>query len=235
MAENYQHQPENDTFRESSGFSNKQKWAVGFLSIFGIFIIFLWGWQLKNNLTNPLLPEGVRQETDLENKSTCEGDNCGISGELDLYTKDTDGDGISDGDELNVYFTSPYLEDSDSDGYSDWEEITNNKDPNCPVGKDCYASETVSEANSSPETGNTQEEFSDDIYNQFLELSGDESQVAPGQTGIEDKELQEVLSGEGEADKLRTMLLEYGMDEDFLKQVSDEELLDSYQEVLSTE
>ena len=45
---------------------------------------------------------------------------------------DTDGDGISDGDEVNVYHTNPLLADSDGDGISDGDEIaagTNPLDP----------------------------------------------------------------------------------------------------------
>ena len=36
---------------------------------------------------------------------------------------DTDGDGISDYDEINVHGTNPLLSDSDGDGLSDWQEI----------------------------------------------------------------------------------------------------------------
>jgi hypothetical protein len=54
-----------------------------------------------------------------------------------LMAKDTDGDGLSDYDELNVYHTSPYIKDSDSDGIPDGKEVENGTDPNCPEGKDC--------------------------------------------------------------------------------------------------
>lgn len=56
-----------------------------------------------------------------------------------LKSKDTDGDGLSDYDELYVDKTSPYLKDSDGDGTSDSAEITQGTDPNCPQGEVCSA------------------------------------------------------------------------------------------------
>ena len=50
---------------------------------------------------------------------------------------DTDGDGISDYDEVNIFKTSAFLKDSDGDGISDYDEIKAGTDPNCPTGKDC--------------------------------------------------------------------------------------------------
>src|SRR5690348_8570869 len=37
--------------------------------------------------------------------------------------QDTDGDGLSDAEELNLYGTSPVLSDTDGDGFSDFQEI----------------------------------------------------------------------------------------------------------------
>lgn len=61
-----------------------------------------------------------------------------------LKTADTDGDGLTDYDELYVFRTSPFLEDSDSDGDADGKEIVAGTDPNCPKGKSCRSSETSS-------------------------------------------------------------------------------------------
>jgi hypothetical protein len=42
---------------------------------------------------------------------------------LDPNNPDTDGDGVADGDEANIYFTDPWLWDTDGDGLSDGEEL----------------------------------------------------------------------------------------------------------------
>ena len=42
---------------------------------------------------------------------------------LDPYNPDTDGDGVADGDEVNIYFTDPWVWDTDGDGIPDGEEL----------------------------------------------------------------------------------------------------------------
>ena len=48
----------------------------------------------------------------------------------DPNNPDSDSDGLPDGDEVNVYSTSPLNSDSDGDFYSDADEITSGTDPN---------------------------------------------------------------------------------------------------------
>lgn len=43
--------------------------------------------------------------------------------EVDLRTMDSDGDGLSDYDEINLYKTDPYKADTDGDGLTDYEEV----------------------------------------------------------------------------------------------------------------
>jgi hypothetical protein len=47
-------------------------------------------------------------------------------------TVDTDDDGISDSDEINIYGTDPTDPDTDNDGFTDGYEIANGLDPNSP-------------------------------------------------------------------------------------------------------
>lgn len=54
------------------------------------------------------------------------------SSTVNLASKDTDGDGLTDGDEQQKYKTNPNNKDTDGDGYTDNEEIKNGYDPNGP-------------------------------------------------------------------------------------------------------
>src|SRR5699024_11949409 len=64
-----------------------------------------------------------------------DGDGLSDGDEINEYRtnpneSDTDGDGLSDGDEVMKYGTDPTDPDSDDDGISDGEEIANGTDPN---------------------------------------------------------------------------------------------------------
>jgi hypothetical protein len=48
---------------------------------------------------------------------------------LQPFVPDSDGDRLSDGDELNDFGTDPLIEDSDADGFSDGDEVNNGNDP----------------------------------------------------------------------------------------------------------
>lgn len=63
---------------------------------------------------------------------------------------DTDGDGLSDDEEVNVHGTSRYLEDTDSDGIGDAQEIAAKTNPTCAQGRLCELLPTVAAAGDSP-------------------------------------------------------------------------------------
>ncbi|MBN1779130.1 MAG: hypothetical protein JW816_02840 [Candidatus Buchananbacteria bacterium] len=124
---------------------------------------------------------------------------------LGLAQKDTDSDGLSDFDELNVYHTSPYLTDSDSDGYTDKQEIARGSDPNCVEGKDCFALSDIQ--------------------------SGVIQQAAVPQltTGVPSG-----LPTDVSVDQIRQILLDAGLTHDYLDILSDQDVLNLYQQALNT-
>jgi len=226
MAEDENLEPQEELDEDSlelepsgNNLSRNQKIAVVFLGIFGVFVIVFWGIQLKNNISNPFDYENLVTEGENNDDTTCQGPEC-AGEDAELRLKDTDKDGLSDWDELNIYKTSPYLEDSDSDGFSDKEELDNDKDPNCPTGQDCG------------EFSNEQIDLSDttDDLLSGLEIDTNDFIVEPGQ----EQDLQDILSGLGDANSLRQLLLEAGMDPEDLNQISDEDLMASYEEVLNS-
>ena len=70
-----------------------------------------------------------------ENDAEGDGDDDGVinSAEFEAgsspISADTDGDGLSDGEEISTHGTDPTKEDSDEDGFSDGEEIAQGFDP----------------------------------------------------------------------------------------------------------
>ncbi|MDD4333298.1 MAG: hypothetical protein PHT51_04260 [Patescibacteria group bacterium] len=201
-----------------SKIGRNQKIAVTVLAIFAVFTIGLWAMQLKNSINKPFASTNSNQENTVAT-TTCTGEDC-PEYQAKLKTQDTDSDSLTDWDELNVYNTSPYLADSDSDGYSDYDEIKNNKDPNCPAGQTCAGAETNFQTTASS------------TKNSGLTTSTSTSQLNLSTDNIDNNTLQNVLGGQVDAASLRVLLKQAGMDENVLNQISDEELIQSYNETL---
>lgn len=204
-----------------SQISWQQKFAVIFLSIFGVSAVVLWSIQFNQGLqvTKPLA--GDESASVQTNNSS------------DLHNMDTDNDGISDYDELNLYNTSPYIEDTDSDGINDKTEIDAGTDPNCPEGQNCFSNETSgADSNTSNNSAaNNQDQTNPDnlnTYNSYIE----QSQQLDTQSGVDHESIQSILGGEANAQDLRKLLLDSGMNSDTLNNFSDEQLLNIYQSTL---
>lgn len=130
-----------------------------------------------------------------------------------LKTTDTDGDGLSDYDEIYIYHTSPYLADSDSDGFTDKQEIDSGNDPNCPAGKTCVSSGEAAAA-----TTPTAEAPTNDNTNTNTNA---------------DAALNGFLSGAATADDVRNALRQAGVDDATLSKLDDKTLLDLYNQTLA--
>ena len=141
-----------------------------------------------------------------------------LSGQTDieaLKNKDTDGDGLSDYDELYIYHTSPYIKDSDSDGIPDGTEVKNGTDPNCPQGKDCSVPAPIANTND----GSSADETGGSLLNAPV--------LAPTDTSGGDTAAM--------ATQIRAMLKQQGMSDDMLNSFDDQTLVDMYnQSVIDT-
>lgn len=198
------------------------------LIIFGIFtvaILAFWTMQMQASIKGPFQlgdEYSTLSKDNSNNIGDCTGADC--LSDAELREKDTDGDGLRDWEETNIYNTSPYLVDTDSDGISDREEIDAGTDPNCAEGSDCsYVKED-------------QELYVDNNLEGDLVSSNDENLDNPSDNisvPKDEEKLKEALSGSMNLDDLRDLLLESGVDEKTVQSFSDEELRSLYQETLT--
>ncbi|MEK7557945.1 MAG: hypothetical protein AAB530_01915 [Patescibacteria group bacterium] len=192
--------------------SKKHKIVAGILVVFGVFVFVAWIVQLQNSISSPFAykENGQNQSND------------SITGNNDeaLKTKDSDKDGLSDWDELNVYHTSPYLEDSDSDGFSDKQEVDNGKDPNCPVGRNCNVDQTNQQATTTVNSN----------VNNVNAIVGAQPVATPN---LNVSNTVVPVGGQPDTATLRQLLLQNGMKKDDLDKISDKDLLEAYAETAS--
>jgi hypothetical protein len=189
-----------------------QKIAVGFLLVLVLAIIAFWIWQMNQQITRPFTAEIAPNTTATSTTDISEV----------LKRRDTDGDGLSDYDEIYVYHTSPYLEDSDSDGLVDLKEVEQGTDPNCPQGKDCSAPAVATSSSSVVDTTATPVSAST-----TLALPANVSSSST------DAALQAVLSGQSDVTTLRKMLIASGANQADLDKISDADLMKAYQDSLN--
>jgi hypothetical protein len=197
-----------------------QKIAVTVLGFFAVFTFGLWIYQLKSTISEPFAYRGDQNNSSVVATSTCSGPDC-PENIARLKTQDTDKDGLTDYDELNIYHTSPYLEDSDSDGYVDYEEVKNSTDPNCPAGKVCQ-----NEAENIPATVNN---------TALTDLKAEvASSTASGvETGTSD--IKSILGENPDPTLLRQVLVQSGMSQSELDGISDANLLAAYKNMISSQ
>jgi len=194
-----------------SGFRKNRKIGVIALVVLAIIIVIFWIWQVKSNIYHPFTFQGERPtELAQAGDGVCKGSNCLSDEELRIV--DTDNDGLTDWEELNLYLTSPYLEDTDSDGLWDKVEVDSNSNPNCPEGQNCNGG-IILEGDLDKVLENIKEEV-----------------VLP--EGQEEDLLREVLGGDLNIQMLKELLIDSGLDEDIVGAFTDEQLLQIYNNTL---
>jgi len=212
---------------EKNKMTRQEKWI---LSIFGILAagILIFGFiNIASRLKVPFLAiDGKSSNTpkiDLKAlNNTSNSDNA-----EELKNKDTDGDGLSDYEELNFYGTSPYLKDTDSDGYPDNVEIEQGEDPTCPRGKQCHDNAVEN----SPSVDKVDFGKEADISDLGKYLSNESANN--NQNSQIDPQLANLLSGKATADELRKILIKSGVPEEEVNKIDDKTLIQTYQESLS--
>ncbi len=113
----------------------QQKLAVVFLAFISVSVVVIWALQFNSQVYKPF----KAPKTSDKNSAAL----------VDNNLIDSDGDTLTDYEEINTYKTSAYLEDSDSDGINDNIEITQGTNPNCPSGETCNSVEPLITSNSS--------------------------------------------------------------------------------------
>lgn len=193
-----------------------QKIAAVILVFLGILFVFLWIAQFKRNiaLTTSSGESGSGQGFTLESQED--------SDEV-LKNKDSDGDGLSDWDELNYYNTSPYLEDSDSDGINDKKEIEIGDDPNCPAGKNCAGLDAFN-------AGDSTAVPVQNLNNILLPGQADNQLNIPNNS--QDNQTPNTSGDELDAKALRALLVGAGMSQSEVDQFTDAELMGEWEKAV---
>jgi hypothetical protein len=141
-----QTQPEatvSDILSPRVGKSRKWIWLIGI--VFLVIVIIVGGWkyleyrkevkEIEEDIVELIEPELAKpavdpypNDTDRDGLTNEEEEALGTS----LTDFDTDGDGLSDRKEINVWKTDPLNTDTDGDGYGDGYEILKGYNPNGP-------------------------------------------------------------------------------------------------------
>jgi len=151
-----------------------------------------------------------------------------------LKNKDTDGDGLSDYDEIYIYHTSPYIKDSDSDGIPDGTEVKNGTDPNCPQGQDCGTPAPVNAPSSDTASGQGPSDAAtlNDMMNAYTSGAdgGTNAPALAPDTNTGTIPTADVT----DAAQIRALLKEQGLTDDVLNSLDDQTLVQMYNDSAKT-
>lgn len=173
---------------------HREKASIIILACAGVLALIFGIWQINHNIKAPFKLKPI-------DKNLLSGD------QMPDLQKDTDGDGLSDYEEANIYGTSPYLADTDSDGTPDSTELQNGTDPICPAGKDCgTAGETAAGAATS-------------------DLTMPPTEALPADNSV-------AIPTNLTASQVRELMKQAGMSDENLKKLDDKALLEIYNEAL---
>lgn len=195
-----------------STWSEEHRLAISIVAAASAVMIAFGFLSIGKYVKQPFEPEGGRFVSLDEQEAEAEAA---------LKLKDTDGDQLTDYDELRIYHTSPYLEDTDSDTYLDGVELKSGDDPNCPRGQVCQTSAAyvAPAAKLDP---------NDALMGAPTLL--DPSLLAGTSSGVDISVLTQF-----DAAKVRALLKSAGMSDAQLSKITDDQLRQIYDEALADE
>lgn len=117
--------------------TKEQQISVGILSVCGIIALVLSVQRIRAGIINPFT---VATSKFISAKQTVNNLDAARLEEDASKRRDTDGDGLSDYDEVHSYGSSPFLSDTDGDGIPDNVELAHGTNPACPEGQRCATS-----------------------------------------------------------------------------------------------
>jgi hypothetical protein len=198
--------PSNKPHTRWSGFSGEQKFGLLLFSITGVVGLILSVVFLLKQIRDPF-------QIDFDGEAYISLTDRELQEIERQKNEDTDSDGISDYEELNVYRTSAYLADSDGDGFDDGREINSGNDPNCPVDQDCGRG-----VDSGHNSAVRAADLSTDIPFADAGLSG----------SIENEEDLKAYLSALSTPQIRAALLQAGVEQETIDGLSDDELRDLF-------
>lgn len=193
-------------------FTREQKFGYAVVVVCGVLAVVLGGFYVSKHIKAPFIISysGTRFVTGEEAKA---------AEVARQKATDTDGDTVSDYDELKIYGSSPYLTDTDSDGLADDVEIASNGDPTCATGAACEDDVNEIDDTSSIEDGRIAD---------IRDESAANAAVASSQLA----QLKAMLGSLSAAD-VRTMLVNAGADQARIDAMTDDEVLVLYTDVIT--
>lgn len=192
-----------------------QKILTTILGVFSAFVFIMWFINVRNQLGYNRQPTQAPNYTN-DQLQTQETD----------ITTDTDGDGVSDWDEVNIYKISPYLEDTDGDGIPDGREINQKTNPNCPTGQQC-GNEVLDniEAQGEQQINITADEI--------IPSSGVVLDTSQAMQNLDDNDIMRIISGQASVAEIRQLFKQSGIPAEMVDALSDDAIMTEYKKMAS--
>lgn len=210
-------------------FEKRHKIGLLLLTLAMIAIISVWVIKLRTDIITPLYASRDTQQTNPVSNQEAQT-------QADLKAKDTDGDGLNDWDELNVYKTSPYLADTDSDTFDDKKEIESGNDPTCPQGQTCAVTTTPTtdqpDAFNNPTLNNLLNPTTPTTITQTISPTVSPTTSSATLSEQEKKALRDSFGTNADPKILRQLLAQAGMDQKTLDALSDSQITATFNEMI---